>query len=82
MDLQYLPAMLTPATREATEKMVLAIAEVADNMKVNLFRRHELMKAWHQLAGVSFDQMVDRNDPARLHQSEWAPTASPRNCET
>lgn len=72
MDLQYVPAVLTPATCKATNDMVSAIAEVASEKKVNLFRRFELMKAWHKLEGISFDTMVDPTDPNRLHDSDWA----------
>jgi lysophospholipase L1-like esterase len=72
MDLQFLPAVLTPATRDAADNVVRSIAAVADDMKVNLFRRYQLMHDWHHLAKFSFNQMVDPKDPARLHQSEWA----------
>jgi hypothetical protein len=72
MDLQYVPAVLTPATCKAANDMVSAIAEVASEKKVNLFRRFELMKAWHKLEGISFDTMVDPTDPNRLHDSDWA----------
>lgn len=72
MDLQYVPAALTPATCKATNDMVSAIAEVASEKKVNLFRRFELMKAWHKLEGISFDTMIDPTDPNRLHDSDWA----------
>jgi hypothetical protein len=72
MDLQYLPAVLTPATIDATNAMVEAIAGVARDKSVNLFRRFDLMKRWYEIGKVPFDQMVDPADPARLHQSEWA----------
>jgi hypothetical protein len=72
MDLQYVPAVLTPATCKAATDMVLAIAEVASDKKVNLFQRFELMKAWHELEDISFDTMVDPTDPNRLHDSDWA----------
>ena len=72
MDMQYLPALLTPATIDATNKMVGAIARVAQDMKVNLFRRFELMKGWNELAKICFDRMVNPDDDKRLHQSEWA----------
>jgi GDSL-like Lipase/Acylhydrolase family len=72
MDLQYLPAVLTPATIDATNAMVLAIADVAREKSVNLFKRFELMKCWYEIGKFSFEQMVDPTDPARLHQSEWA----------
>jgi hypothetical protein len=72
MDLQYVPAVLTPATRQAADDMVSAIASMASNKKVNLFRRFELMKAWHELEHVSFDTLVDPTDATRLHDSDWA----------
>jgi hypothetical protein len=72
MDLQYVPAVLTLATLKQTEAMVSAIAEVASSTKVNLFRRFEFMKTWHELEGVSFDTMVDPTDTDRLHDSDWS----------
>jgi hypothetical protein len=72
MDLQYLPALLTPATIDATNAVVRAIADVAKEKSVNLFRRFELMKRWYEIGKVSFEQMVDPTGPTRLHQSEWA----------
>ena len=72
MDLQYVPAVLTPATLKQTEAMVSAIAEVASETKVNLFRRFEFMKAWHEIEEVSFDTMVDPTDTDRLHDSDWS----------
>lgn len=72
MDLQYLPAMLTPAISEATKAMVEAIAKVAAEKEVNLFQRFELMKRWSEVGKFSFDQMVNPLDDKRLHQSEWA----------
>jgi GDSL-like Lipase/Acylhydrolase family len=72
MDLQYLPAVLTPATIDAADKMVEAIAAVAQKKSVNLFRRFDLMKRWYEIGKVSFEQMVNPTDDKRLHQSEWA----------
>jgi hypothetical protein len=72
MDLQYVPAVLTPATRTAAQAMVAAIAEVACEKNVNLFRRFEFMRTLQELEGASFDTMVDPTDPFRLHDSDWA----------
>ena len=71
MDPQYVPAMLTDAVRDATDRMVAAIAEVSGLERVNLFRRFDLMKGWHDVEQISFDQMVDPSDPDRLHDSDW-----------
>jgi lysophospholipase L1-like esterase len=71
MDPQCVPAMLTEAVRDATDKMVAAIAEVSGQERVNLFRRFELMKGWHHVEKISYDLMVDPTDPDRLHDSDW-----------
>ncbi len=71
MDPQYVPAMLTKATQEATDRMVSATADVSREEKVNLFRRFELMKGWYKVEKVSFDRIVDPGDDKRLHDSDW-----------
>jgi len=74
MDLQYLPAVLTPGKKNKALAMVEAISELArDTGVVNVFRRFEFMKSLYQIEQVSFDRMVDPGDDAnRLHQSDWA----------
>jgi lysophospholipase L1-like esterase len=72
MDPQYVPAMLTKATRYATDRMVSAIADVSREEKINLFRRFELMKGWYKVEKISFDRIVDAGDDKRLHDSDWA----------
>jgi lysophospholipase L1-like esterase len=71
MDLQYVPAVLTPAKREKADAMVEAISQIAQEKHVNVFRRFELMQGWHDIAGISFDRMVDPGDDDRLHASDW-----------
>ena len=75
MDLQYTPAMLTPELLSATNAMVTAIATVASEKKVNLFRRFALMKAWNEIGQIPIEALVDQSDGNRLHDSDWA-TAS------
>ncbi len=72
MDLQYVPALLTPAKRALADRMVAAIGEVAREACVNVFRRFDFMRGWHEIEKISFDRMVDPNDPTRLHDSDWA----------
>jgi hypothetical protein len=72
MDPQYVPAMLTKATRYATDRMVSAIADVSREKEINLFRRFELMKSWYKVEKISFDRIVDAGDDKRLHDSDWA----------
>ncbi len=71
MDLQYLPAVLTPAKKPNAIEMVDKIGEVARNAGVNVFRRFEFMKRLHEVEKVSFDRMVDPTDDSRLHDSDW-----------
>jgi lysophospholipase L1-like esterase len=72
MDLQYVPAVLTPAKKDKAIEMVEAISELGRDADVNVFRRFAFMKALHQVERVSFDRMVDPTDDTRLHDSDWA----------
>jgi lysophospholipase L1-like esterase len=72
MDLQFVPALLTPAKIDAANEMVSALATVARELKVNVFRRFELMRGWHEVEKISFDLIVDPGDLDRLHDSDWA----------
>jgi hypothetical protein len=72
MDLQYVPAVLTPAKKDKALAMVAAISHLARDAGVNVFRRFAFMKGLHEVEQVSFDRMVDPNDDSRLHESEWA----------
>jgi lysophospholipase L1-like esterase len=71
MDLQYVPAVLTPAKRNKADAMVEAISQIAYEKQVNVFRRFALMKSWHEVARISFDHLVDPGDDTRLHASDW-----------
>jgi lysophospholipase L1-like esterase len=73
MDLQYAPAILSENRIEAAERMVALIADAAAaNPSVNLFRRFDLMRRWHEVEKSSFDRMIDPSDSDRLHQSDWS----------
>jgi hypothetical protein len=71
MDLQYVPAVLTPAKKDKAIAMVDAISELARDGGVNVFRRFAFMKGLYQVEQVSFDRMVDPTDEHRLHDSDW-----------
>lgn len=71
MDLQYVPAVLTPAKQGKAMAMVEAIVELARD-GVNVFRRFAFMKGLHEIEQVSFDRLVDADDEHRLHDSDWA----------
>ena len=72
MDLQYVPAVLTPAKRDKAVAMVEAISKLARDAGVNVFRRFAFMKGLYEVEQVSFDRMVDPTDDSRLHDSDWA----------
>jgi GDSL-like Lipase/Acylhydrolase family len=72
MDLQYVPAVLTPAKKDKAFAMVKAISELAADAGVNVFRRFAFMKGLYEVEQVSFDRMVDPTDDSRLHDSDWA----------
>jgi lysophospholipase L1-like esterase len=73
MDLQYAPAILSENRIEAAKLMVTLIADAAAaNPPVNLFRRFDLMRWWHEVEKSSFDRMIDPSDSDRLHQSDWS----------
>jgi GDSL-like Lipase/Acylhydrolase family len=71
MDLQYVPAVLTPAKKDKAIAMVEVISELARDAGVNVFRRFAFMKGLYQVEQVSFDRMVDPTDESRLHDSDW-----------
>jgi lysophospholipase L1-like esterase len=72
MDLQYVPAVLTPGKKDKAIAMVEAISELARDAGVNVFRRFAFMKGLYKVEQVSFDRMVDPTDNDRLHESDWA----------
>ena len=72
MDLQYVPAVLTPAKKDKAIAMVEAISTLARDAGVNVFRRFAFMKGLHEVEQVSFDRLVDPTDDSRLHDSDWA----------
>ena len=73
MDLQYVPAVLTPAKRDKAIAMVEAISELAQDVGVNVFRRFAFMKGLVQVEQFPVDRLVDPADEERrLHDSDWA----------
>lgn len=71
MDLQYVPAVLTPAKKDKAIAMVEAISELARDAGANVFRRFVFMKGLYEVEQTSFDRMVDPTDNDRLHDSDW-----------
>lgn len=71
MDLQYVPAVLTPAKIDKAIAMVDAIGRLAQDAGVNVFRRFAFMKGLLEVERASFDRLVNPADDHRLHQSDW-----------
>ena len=73
MDLQYLPAVLTPAKQDKAIAMVEMISELARDAGVNVFRRFAFMKGLLQVERFPLDRMTSpTDDERRLHQSDWS----------
>lgn len=72
IDPQYVTAMQFDDNADLAEKMVSAIRTAAEDAKVNLFQRWALMRHWHVLNNVSFEQLLDPEDDLKLHQSNWS----------
>ncbi len=72
IDPQYVTAMLFDDKADLSERMVSLIATVANDAKVNVFRRWALMRHWHIHNNVALNQMIDPTDPDKLHQSDWS----------
>jgi lysophospholipase L1-like esterase len=71
MDLQYVPAVLTPAKKDKAIAMVKAIGDLAQAAEANVFQRFALMKSLNEIEQISFDRLVDPTDSDRLHDSDW-----------
>jgi lysophospholipase L1-like esterase len=74
MDIQYVPAMLTLDKIVGARRMVGLIEQAAAEatVPVNVFKRFDLMRAWHEVEKISFDRIVDPGDFDRLHHSDWS----------
>lgn len=74
MDLQYVPALLTPDKIEGARRMVGLIEQAAAeaSVPVNVFKRFDLMRAQHEVEKISFDRVLNPGDFHRLHHSDWS----------
>lgn len=72
MDPQYVTAMLSDGRAALSDKMVRLIRDAAERAGVNLFQRWALMRHWHEHNNASFEQLLDREDDLKLHQSDWS----------
>lgn len=76
MDIQFTPAVLTKEKVEGAHEMVRLIEDAAAgaSVPVNVFKRFELMRQWHEIEKIAFDRMIDPTDADRLHHSDWSVT--------
>ncbi|WP_342724213.1 GDSL-type esterase/lipase family protein [Bradyrhizobium sp. B097] len=76
MDVQFTPAVLTAEKIASARATVQLIEDAAAGARVpvNVFKRFELMRQWHEIEKISFDRMVDPSDADRLHHSDWSAT--------
>jgi acyl-CoA thioesterase-1 len=66
IDPQFAPAVLA---KSETEGMVEQIAVAAKQENVDLFRRFAVMRDWHDVQHLSFDNFVS---PDHLHMNDWS----------
>jgi hypothetical protein len=67
IDPQYAPRVLAKA--EATQTVVQMLARIAKQENVDLFRRYDVMKRWHEVDRIGFDTFVA---PDGLHLNDWS----------
>jgi len=73
MDLQYTTALTIPDKIGLATKIEEVILKAADQAKVNVFRRWDLMKKWVDDGVATIADLTDPADTfAQLHMSEWA----------
>jgi hypothetical protein len=65
MDPQYAPRVLAKADREAA---VTQIADTAKEQKVDLMRRFDMMRHWHESERLPFETFVTADG---LHMNDW-----------
>jgi hypothetical protein len=66
IDPQYAPKVIV---KPDAERMVEFLAAIAKQENVDLFRRYDVMKRWHQVERIGFDAFVA---PDGLHLNDWS----------
>ena len=66
LDPQYAPKVLKDPD---AMPMVHLISDIAQEKRINLFRRFALMRYWHETSGVPFDTFLS---PDHLHMNDWS----------
>jgi len=71
----YVPALLYDNRADAAERTVHLLGQLGESFGVNVFNRWALMRHWHVHQGISFEQMIDLEDPDKLRLNEWTTRA-------
>jgi acyl-CoA thioesterase I len=66
IDMQFAPQVIA---KPETQGMEDQIARAAKQESVDLFRRFELMRNWHEVQHIPFDAFVS---PDELHMNDWS----------
>ena len=66
IDPQYAPKVIRGGSAHVIVSM---IADVARDVRVNLFRRYEMMRRWREVERLSFDKFISDDE---LHMNDWS----------
>jgi lysophospholipase L1-like esterase len=66
IDPQYAPKVIRGGSAHLIVGM---IADVARDVRVNLFRRYEMMRRWREVERLSFDKFISEDE---LHMNDWS----------
>jgi lysophospholipase L1-like esterase len=66
IDPQYAPKVIA---RPDAPKMVELLSTIAKQENVDLYRRYDMMKRWHEVDRIGFDTFIS---PDGLHQNDWS----------
>jgi acyl-CoA thioesterase-1 len=66
IDPQYAPKVIRGGSAHV---MVGMISDVARDVRVNVFRRYEMMRRWREVERLSFDKFISDDE---LHMNDWS----------
>lgn len=72
MDSQFVPAVVDGEKLKLSEELVGRIARAAEEDRVNVFRRFDLMRHWVDHDHIPIEDLVRKGDEKMLHMSDWA----------
>ena len=65
MDPQYAPRVLAKPARDV---LIARMAQAAKENRVDLLRRYDIMRHWHEVEGLPFETFVTQDG---LHLNDW-----------